>query len=381
MRSNPPLLLIAGATGATGSTVAAAIAAMKQAPEKVLPWLTTSHWFKDLDPLTGIELAGWDITPRTLKQAIEYHGVLPPEKYLPCLEHLGKFPIRHAPGNDLPLHKQVEHLIRDIHDFKGLFPYTHPVLVNLLPASRIMDLQEFESLDEIYSQADTRNFPDLAYVLAAISTGTPIVNFTSNFIELPLIAQEAVTAGVPLCGRDGKTGQTYLKVVLASALKARGLQVDGWYSLNILGNEDGRNLADPDKAAGKISNKTDLLEDILGYRVGPQYGAPSHKVVIDYYPPRGDCKEAWDVIDFNGLFGMPMSLRLNLQARDSILAAPMIIDLAWWMVAVHMAKRPGLVPELGFYFKKPTGPNPPVTFQDQLSALLHLENDCREIID
>ncbi len=381
MHSNPPLLLIAGAAGATGSTVAAAIAVMKEAPEKVLPWLTTGHWFKDLDPLTGLELAGWDVAPRTLKQAIEYHGVLPPEKYLPCLEHLGTFPIRQAPGNDLPLHKQVEHLIRDIHDFKGLFPDTHPVLVNLLPASRVMDLQEFQSLDEIYSQADARDFPDLAYVLAAISTGTPIVNFTSNYLELPMIAQEAIKAGVPLCGRDGKTGQTYLKMVLASALKARGLQVDGWYSLNILGNEDGRNLADPDKAAGKIANKTDLLEDILGYRVGHHYGAPSHKVVIDYYPPRGDCKEAWDVIDFTGLFGMPMSLRLNLQARDSILAGPMIIDLAWWMVAVHKAKRPGLVPELGFYFKKPAGPNPPVTFQEQLSALHHLENDCREIID
>jgi len=381
LQANPPLLLIAGATGATGSTVAAAIAAMKEDPDKMLPWLTTSHWFKDRDPLKGMELAGWDIAHRTLKQAIEYHGVLPPEKYLPCLEHLGKFPIRHAPGNDLPLHKQVEHLIRDIQDFKGLFPYTHPVLVNLLPASSTIDLQEFKALDDIYSQTDALNLSDLAYVLAAISTGTPIVNFTSNPIELPLIAQEALKAGVPLCGRDGKTGQTYLKVVLASALKARGLQVDGWYSLNILGNDDGRNLADPDKAAGKILNKTELLEDILEYRVGHQYGAPCHKVVIDYYPPRGDCKEAWDVIDFTGLFGMPMSLRLNLQARDSILAAPMIIDLAWWMVAVHMAKRPGLVPELGFYFKKPTGPHPPVTFQDQLLALQSLEHECREILD
>jgi myo-inositol-1-phosphate synthase len=381
LRANPPLLLIAGAAGATGSTVAAAIAAMKEAPDKMLPWLTTSHWFKDRDPLKGMELAGWDVIPRSLQQAMEYHGVLPPEKYLPCLEHLGRFPIRHAPGNDLPLHKQVEHLIRDIRDFKGLFPYTHPVLVNLLPASRVMDLQEFNALDELYSQTDALTLPDLAYVLAAISTGTPVVNFTSNPIELPLIAQEALKAGVPLCGRDGKTGQTYLKVVLASALKARGLQVDGWYSLNILGNDDGRNLADPHKAAGKILNKTELLEDILGYRVGHQHGAPCHKVVIDYYPPRGDCKEAWDVIDFTGLFGMPMSLRLNLQARDSILAAPMIIDLAWWMVAVHMAKRPGLVPELGFYFKKPAGPHPPVTFQDQLSALQSLEHACREIID
>jgi myo-inositol-1-phosphate synthase len=166
--------------------------------------------------------------------------------------------------------------------------------------------------------------------------------------------------------------------VLASALKARGLKVDGWYSLNILGNDDGRNLADPKKVAGKLANKTELLEDILGYQIGERYGVSSHKVIIDYYPPRGDCKEAWDVIDFAGLFGLPMSLRLNLQARDSILAAPLVIDLARWMVVLHGVGRSGPVPELGFYFKKPIGPNPPVTFQDQLAELHRLEIVCRK---
>ena len=120
----------------------------------------------------------------------------------------------------------------------------------------------------------------------------------------------------------------------------------------------------PERAAGKILNKTELLEDILGYRVGASTGLrPRHKVAIDDYPPRGDCKEAWDVIDFTGLLGMPMSLRLNLQARDSILAAPMIIDLAWWMVAVHMAERPGLIPELGFYSRNPQALVPRLPFR------------------
>ena len=150
--------------------------------------------------------------------------------------------------------------------------------------------------------------------------------------------------------------------------------------MNILGNEDGKNLADPRRAAGKLANKTEVLEEILGYPVGGRYGASSHKVVIDYYPPRGDSKEAWDVIDFSGLFGLPMSLRLNLQARDSILAAPLVIDLARWMVFLQMAGRSGLVPELGFYFKKPLGPNPPLSFQDQLAQLGQLELFCREKI-
>ena len=190
---------------------------------------------------------------------------------------------------------------------------------------------------------------------------------------MPALLAEAEIAGVPVCGRDGKTGQTYFKVVLASALKARGLYVDGWYSLNILGNADGKNLMDPNRAAGKVRNKTRLLDDLLGYPVGERYESPTHSVRIDYYPPRGDAKEAWDVIDVQGLFGLPMGIRLNLQGRDSILAAPMALDLARWAAALHAAGISGAVPDLGFFFKKPVGPAPPQTFQDQLAALDRLE--------
>jgi myo-inositol-1-phosphate synthase len=150
--------------------------------------------------------------------------------------------------------------------------------------------------------------------------------------------------------------------------------VDGWYSLNILGNADGLNLMDPDHACGKLNNKTHLLDDILGYPVGERYGQSAHKVHIDYYPPRGDAKEAWDVIDVRGIFGMPMSLRLNLQGRDSILAAPMALDLVRWAAALHSAEFAGPIPDLGFYFKKPVGDNAPLTFEGQLAALAHLES-------
>jgi myo-inositol-1-phosphate synthase len=157
--------------------------------------------------------------------------------------------------------------------------------------------------------------------------------------------------------------------------------VDGWYSLNILGNADGQNLMDPEHASGKVANKTELLDEILGYSVGHRYGTSAHKVHIDYYPPRGDAKEAWDVIDFRGLFDLPMSIRLNLQGRDSILAAPLVIDLARWLAALQMAGRGGLIPELGFFFKKPLGQNPPLTFQDQLNSLEVLERFCRQAIE
>jgi myo-inositol-1-phosphate synthase len=125
-----------------------------------------------------------------------------------------------------------------------------------------------------------------------------------------------------------------------------------------------------------VSNKTELLDDLLGYAVGERYGEPAHKVLIDYYPPRGDAKEAWDVIDLKGLFGLPMSIRLNLQGRDSILAAPMVLDLARWVTALHLAGRSGPVGELGFFFKKPVGDRPPLTFQDQLAALDALQTEC-----
>jgi myo-inositol-1-phosphate synthase len=207
-----------------------------------------------------------------------------------------------------------------------------------------------------------------------------VVNFTPNEIEIPSLLHEAAERGVPLAGRDGKTGQTYLKVVLASALKARKLYVDGWYSLNILGNADGKNLMEPGKAEGKLMNKTEILDEILGYSVGERYQAASHKVHIDYYPPRGDAKEAWDVIDFLGLFGLPMSLRLNLQGRDSILAAPLVLDLARWMAALQRSGKSGLVPELGFYFKKPLGDKPFLTFEDQLTGLHDLEESCNRIL-
>jgi len=287
-------------------------------------------------------------------------------------------PIRPAPDRSAALADQVTAIKADIQDFTARWPAARPVLVNLLPAACDMDQGHFpDSLDALLASSEA-TIPDLAYVLAALLSDVPVVNFTPNTVEWPILCEEAKRRGLPLAGRDGKTGQTYFKVVLASALQARGLYVDGWYSLNILGNADGKNLMDPDNACGKLRNKTNLLDDILGYPVGEAYGEPSHKVHIDYYPPRGDAKEAWDVIDFKGIFGLPMSLRLDLQGRDSILAAPMAIDLARWVAALKEAGMGGPIADLAFYFKKAAGENPPLTFQDQMAALNRLEQQIQE---
>jgi myo-inositol-1-phosphate synthase len=370
------LIMVAGAKGAIGSTIAAAIPGLKHTGG-----LTTADKFSFLGPLDRIQMVGWDTDKRTVNEAISFHQVLPDSIREQYTDKLSQLDILPAPGTGLSIGEQVEILRKEIKAFQSHFPGANAVLVNLLPAcAQIDQTSDMHSMDAIVKRA-TPGPPDIAYTIAAVLSGIPVVNFTPNTVELPAICEEARKQGLPIIGRDGKTGQTYFKVVLASAFKARGLTVDGWYSLNILGNEDGRNLMDPERAREKLKNKTTLLDDVLGYRVGEQYGRSTHKVHIDYYPPRGDAKEAWDVVDFSGLFGLPMSLRLNLQGRDSILAAPMVIDLARWAAALKHVGIGGPVAELGFFFKKPVGPNPPVTFQEQLAALDHLEHSIIDKLD
>jgi myo-inositol-1-phosphate synthase len=300
--------------------------------------------------------------------------VLPPTVMQAHGAALADVPVLKAP-NGQALDRQVEQLEADIESLKSQFPGSRPVLVNLLPAAPGIDPDRAADLASLNQCATSENLPDLAYVLAAIRSNVPVVNFTPNSVELDPVVALAEEAGVPLVGRDGKTGQTYFKVVLASALKARNLYVDGWYSMNILGNADGENLMVPERASGKLANKTNLLDEVLGYPVGERYGQPTHKVHIDYYPPRGDSKEAWDAIDFLGMFDLPMSLRVDLQGRDSILAAPMAIDLARWMFMLQLTGHRGLVPELAFFFKHPLGQDASRSFQDQLAALDQLESE------
>ena len=378
--SQPLLLMVAGAKGAVGSTLAVVVSAMSQRPESILPNLTTAQMLSDLLPSKPVHMVGWDLNDRTLLECIKTHGVLAKELWQSYESKLNQVKINTPPRANLDLPGQVEKLKKDILAFKAKYPHANSVLINLLPAAPTIDLNQFSDLSQLYAKLAPKDFPDLPYVIAAIFSGVPIVNFTPNELEIPAVVKEAIKHGVPMSGRDGKTGQTYLKVVLASALKARNLIVDGWYSLNILGNQDGKNLMDPHRAAGKLSNKTDILDDIMGYQVGERYGVSSHKVKIDYYPPRGDAKEAWDVIDFLGVFGLPMSIRLNLQGRDSVLAAPLVMDLARWMVVLQRAGRSGPVPELAFYYKQPVGHEPPLTFQDQVAALRKLGLWCHERI-
>ena len=369
----PLLLLVPGIKGAIGSTLCLATILQRRQPELILPYLTATDLLPADADFPRIEMAGWDRRTTGLSAAVAGHGIVPTQMSAPLAAELDAIPTAAAPAATGGLETQISVIRGDIDRFRTLCPDARPVMINLLPACP----QCQGGADADLAAIDGQRFPDLAYALAAVRAGIPLVNFTPNDLTLPDVVATAVENGVPLAGRDGKTGQTYLKVVLASAFRARRLYVDGWYSMNILGNADGRNLMDPERAQGKLENKTRLLDDILGYPVGENYGEPAHKVHIDYYPPRGDAKEAWDVIDLKGLFGLPMSLRVNLQGRDSILAAPMALDLALWMVQLKAHGHKGPVAGLGFFFKRPEGANPPYNFVDQIQALQRLAETCR----
>jgi myo-inositol-1-phosphate synthase len=371
------LLLAAGLGGAIGTTVAAAAGLMLVRPEQVVPYLTTPICAPDLPAPMTFQVAGWDTRPRLLVEALADSAIVPEAIWSEARTAIEAIPLLPAPPAGAGLTARIEALAKDMADLRRRWPHHRPVLVNLLPAAMDPDLTTCTTLDALLAHPEAGTLPDLAYVLAALQAGIPVVNFTPNRVEIPVVAAMAAAAGVPLLGRDGKTGQTYFKVVLASALKARSLRVDGWYSLNILGNADGANLDDPCRAAGKLANKTELLDEILGYPVADAQGRSTHKVRIDYYPPRGDAKEAWDAVDFSGLFDLPMSLRLDLQGRDSILAAPLVLDLARWCVALMQSGIAGPVPQLGFFFKKPVGDDPPITFAQQLATLDRLAERCR----
>jgi myo-inositol-1-phosphate synthase len=197
--------------------------------------------------------------------------------------------------------------------------------------------------------------PSMIYAYAAIKTGTPYGNGAPNLsADVPALVDLADKFGVPLCGKDFKTGQTLMKTTLAPMLKARMLALTGWYSTNILGNRDGEVLDDPGSFKTKEKSKMSVLDTILEPERYPTlYGKYHHKVRIDYYPPRGDAKEGWDNIDIRGWLDMPMQIKINFLCRDSILAAPICLDLVLFL---DLAKRSGLkgIQEwLSFYFKSP----------------------------
>ena len=212
-----------------------------------------------------------------------------------------------------------------------------------------------EALEAAIDADDETVSPAMLYAYAALLEGVPFANGAPNLaVDAPALRQYATDHGVAISGKDFKTGQTLMKTVLAPMLKARQLGLRGWYSTNILGNRDGEVLDDPENFKTKEVSKLGVLDTILQPEVYPDlYGNIDHVVRINYYPPRGDNKEGWDNIDIFGWMGYPMQIKVNFLCRDSILAAPIVLDLALFLDLAHRAGQSGVQEWLSFYWKSP----------------------------
>ncbi|MFC3562621.1 inositol-3-phosphate synthase [Pedobacter jamesrossensis] len=225
--------------------------------------------------------------------------------------------------------------------------------------------------------------PSMIYAYAALKLGVPFANGAPNLtVDIPALIELAKETNTPIAGKDFKTGQTLMKTILAPGLAARSLGVNGWFSDNILGNRDGLVLDDPDNFKTKEVSKLGVLEDIFKPELNPDlYGDMYHKIRINYYPPHGDNKESWDNIDIFGWLGYKMQIKINFLCRDSILAAPIVLDLALFMDLAKRANMSGIQEWLSFYLKSPqTIPGVPAE-NDIFKQLMKLQNTLRYIMD
>ena len=222
--------------------------------------------------------------------------------------------------------------------------------------------------------------PSQIYAYAALSSEVPFANGAPNLsVDLPCMLELAATRGVPIAGKDFKTGQTLMKTMLAPGFKARMLGLRGWYSTNILGNRDGEVLDDPENFKTKEMSKLGVLDTILQPESYPElYGNIDHVVRINYYPPRGDNKEGWDAIDIFGWLGYPMQIKVDFLCRDSILAAPIVLDLALFLDLAHRAGQSGVQEWLSFYLKAPQAAGEAAAEHDLFIQQTKLKNTLRE---
>jgi myo-inositol-1-phosphate synthase len=235
------------------------------------------------------------------------------------------------------------------------------------------------AFEEGLKNNDERIAPSMIYAYAALKMGVPFANGAPNLTcDIPAILELAYKMKVPIAGKDFKTGQTLMKTIVAPGLQARALGVKGWFSTNILGNRDGEVLDAPENFKSKEVSKGNVLDGIFDAEAQPElYGEIYHKIRINYYPPHGDNKESWDNIDIFGWMGYKMQIKINFLCRDSILAAPVVLDLALFMDLAHRAGMMGIMEWLSFYLKAPQTAPGLQPQHDIFKQLSKLENTLR----
>jgi len=375
--------------GAVSTTVIAGVEAIRRGLSKPIGSLTQmstirlgkrtderTPLLKDLVGLANLDdlvFGAWDPIPDNAYKSAKVCGVLRPEDLDPIADFLKSikpmpavFDKNYVKKLDGPNVKTgankmelAEQLREDIRNFKKENGCDRVVIVWAASTEIYIEPQEIhetvESLERGMRENDPAIAPSMLYAWAAIKEGVPFANGAPNLtVDIPAMRDLAEQHDVPICGKDFKTGQTLIKTILAPGFKARMLGLSGWFSTNILGNRDGEVLDDPESFKSKEVSKLGVLEYILQPEMYPDlYKDLYHKVRINYYPPRGDNKEGWDNIDIFGWMGYPMQIKIDFLCRDSILAAPIVLDLALFLDLARRAGLDGVQEWLSFYFKSP----------------------------
>jgi myo-inositol-1-phosphate synthase len=335
-----------------------------------------SPLIKDFVPLAGLDdlvFGAWDPIPDDAYQAAIKAGVLNSEDLAGVADFLQSITpmpaafdqhyVTRINGTHVKKGKTkrdlAEQIRQDIRDFKSRHRLDRVVMVWCASTEIYIKAGAAHATLEQFEKAMERNdesiAPSMLYAYAALMEGIPFANGAPNLtVDMPCLIRLANERAVPISGKDFKTGQTWMKTVIAPGLKARMLGLAGWYSTNILGNRDGEVLDDPASFKTKEESKLSVLHTILQPDIYPQlYKDFSHVVRINYYPPRGDNKEGWDNIDIVGWMGYPMQIKVNFLCRDSILAAPLVLDLALFSDFAQRACLKGIQEWLSFYYKSP----------------------------
>jgi myo-inositol-1-phosphate synthase len=326
-----------------------------------------------LAELSDLVFGGWDIFPNDAYQTAKAAGVLPSnllDAVRPDLEAIKPWPgafeqryVRNLRGTHVKTAATkmdlADAVMRDIETFVSLHGIRRSVMVWCGSTEIFSQAGSVHETLDAFERGLKENAleisPSMIYAYAALTLGIPFANGAPNLtVDIPALIELAAKRRVPLAGKDFKTGQTLMKTVIAPALKARMLGLQGWFSTNILGNRDGEVLDDPDSFRSKEVSKSGVLDSILQPELYPDlYGDFYHKVRIEFYPPRGDAKEGWDNIDIVGWLGQPMQIKVNFLCRDSILAAPIVLDLILFLDLAQRAGLSGIQEWLSFYFKSP----------------------------
>jgi myo-inositol-1-phosphate synthase len=355
--------------------------------------------FVPLTPIEDVEFGGWDIFEDSAYVAAKKAGVLHTEHLAalkPFLEKVKPWPAVFDPAYVKKLHGThvkkgknkrdlADQLGADIERFKKEKNLARLVMVWCGSTEIYKQESDVHSTIEKFEKGLEANDPEIPpsmiYAYAAIKAGIPYANGAPNLsADVPALIDLAKKTGSPIVGKDFKTGQTFMKTLLAPGFKARLLGLDGWFSTNILGNRDGEVLDDPESFKTKEVSKLGVLEHILQPHLYPDlYGKIHHVVRINYYPPRGDNKEGWDNIDIFGWMGYPMQIKVDFLCRDSILAAPLVLDLAIFLDLASRAGMSGIQEWLSFYFKSPMTAPGLYPEHDIFIQLMKLKNTLRHL--